>query len=310
MGVGADLKVGVPEWVSGFFASPVQFYSPYAINYEFEGVRLPNYPFLGPQVIYRQAEDNPYNDVYLDVSAGSDAGVGCTAAAPLQTFLEALFRLRPDKINRIFLQQGQTIDTIVPGSMFHENGAVIQDLLIENVTLEAAQTISRPAELQRARCSRRSRTAPVSTPTGSSCGTPRLKFQDVGLCGARLHGDSRRLQRWLSDPRRERPCDSVGPRPSRSTAPRTPRWAWSSPWYGSAGFLTWDLEDTASLVKLSTATATPALGVSAYGGQGRLTVVGAAGASAIDSSIHATGYVGASYPDRGSEPRPEPVFHA
>ena len=295
--VGADLRVGIPEWVSGFFASPVQFYSAYTNNFELEGSRLSSYPFLGSQVIYRQAEDDPYNDIYLDEATGNDSVIGCAASAPLQTFLEALFRLRSDKINRIFLQQGQTVQTIIPGAMFHENGAVLEDLLIENVTLELHnyQPASGPA----------TRPVLVAPPDGSNVHTnglilrnSKVLFQDVDyrvrMCTGTPEGYNAGF--YIRGP-----CDVrlAGASTVQIESGSGVQLGLFQPWYGSAGFLTWDVEDAASVVQYPGSAAAAALGVSAYGGQGRLSVVGAYNSSAspaIDATIHTNGFVGPSYP--------------
>ena len=294
--VGSDIRLGVPEefGTNSYFASPVQFYSAYTNNFEYEGVRQPYFPFLGSQVIYREAEDAPYNDVYVDVSAGNDAVVGCTAAAPLQTMLEAIFRLRTDKINRIWLQQGQTVPTIVSGSMFHENGAVLEDALIESMNLELHNYQPASGAAARPVLDAIQDSSDIHT-NGLILRNSRLKFQDVDFhvhaCTGTPEGYNAGLYiRGICDVRF---CGaSVVSLDSSSNA----QIGLFQPWYGSASFVTWDIEDSGSLGKLSGATATPALGVSSYGGQGRLSVVGSAGASAIDSGIHTAGYVGASYP--------------
>ena len=297
--VGADIRIGVPEefGTSSYFTSPVQFYSTYTNNFEYEGTRQPYFPFLGSQVVYRQAEDSPYNDVYLDVSAGSDSVVGCAAAAPLQTFLEALFRLRTDKINRIFLQQGQTVQTIIPGAMFHDNGAVLEDLLIDNMTLELRSY--QPASGAAAR--------PIlaAPPDGSNVHTnglilrnSKVLFQDVDyqvrMCTGTPEGYNAGLYiRGLCDVR------FVGASTVQIESGANVQLGLFQPWYGSAGMLTWDVEDAASVVQYPGSAAAAALGVSAYQGQGRLSVVGGYSSSAnpaIDATIHANGFVGPSYP--------------
>ena len=62
-------------------------------------------------VTYPAFELQPYNDLYVDGQVGSDLVIGSVASAPLQTLNQALTRLRPDKLNRIWLQQGQTFAT-------------------------------------------------------------------------------------------------------------------------------------------------------------------------------------------------------
>jgi hypothetical protein len=110
-GVGADVTLGVPEWVSGFFSSPVAYWSPYANTLTLNGPRNAAYPFANGVATYPAFELQPYNDLYIDAAAGADSVIGCAASAPLQTLNMALTRLRPDKLNRIFLAQGQTHTT-------------------------------------------------------------------------------------------------------------------------------------------------------------------------------------------------------
>ena len=71
------------------------------------------------------------------------------------------------------------------------------------------------------------------------------------------------------------------------------------PWYGRSGALTWSLEDTASVARHPSATASGWLGVSAYEGAGRMAAVAGSicstAATPVESGIHANGYSGPSY---------------
>ena len=286
-GVGADVTLGVPEWVAGFFSSPVAFWSVYANSYVIEGVRSPTYPWANGVVAYRAFEDQAANDLYIDSVAGNDTVIGCAASAPLQTVNQALIRLRPDKLNRVFLAQGQThtlgsetiIETLtitdcrvelygfapggvsaarpvlvapVDGGNVHTNGLILprSSLLLQEVDFVVRMC--------------------TGVAEGYNAG-----FYIQGACDVRFAG--------ASVVQLESGAATVG---------------LFQPWYGRSGALTWSLEDAAQLVQFAGSAAPAHLGVSAYAGMGRLNVVGSINSSAsppIDAAIHANGYTGASY---------------
>jgi len=284
---GSDIRLGVPEWVRSFFVAPVQYRSVYANSVVVEGQRMAAYPWANGVVTYRDAEDQAFNDLYLDAVAGDDAGLGFDASAPLLTIAQALLRLRPDKLNRIFLQQGQT----------HATGAasVIETLTVTDCRLELHGYTPASGVTTRPVLSASVDSGDVHT-NGLILTRSSLLFQDVdfairmctgvpegynaglyiqGTCDVRFAG--------ASEVQVESGNASVGV---------------FQPWYGRSGALTWSLEDTASIAPFPGSASAGWLGVSAYAGMGRLSVVGAIESSAspaIDAAIHANGYAGASY---------------
>ena len=258
-GVGADVRLGVPEWVGGDFASPVAYWSAYAGSLQVEGQRSAAYPWAGGVVTYPAYELQPYNDLYVDGQSGADTVIGSAASAPLRTINQALTRLRPDKLNRIFLAQGQVFATgaatiletltvtdcrlelhgfapssgsgarpvlqcSVDGGNVHTNGLILtrSSLLFQDVDLDVLMC--------------------TGSAEGYNAGLYIQGACDVRFCGASLV-------------RIESGQVSVG---------------LFQPWYGRSGFLTWSLEDTASIARHPSATASGWLGVSAYGGAGRM----------------------------------------
>jgi hypothetical protein len=284
---GSDTRLGVPEWARSFFTAPVQYRSVYANSVVVEGQPMAAYPWGGGGVTYRDAEDNPFNDLYIDAVAGNDAGLGFDASAPLLTIGQALLRLRPDKLNRIFLQQGQT----------HATGAatVIETLTVVDCRLELHGYSPASGATTRPVLSASVDAGDVHT-NGLILTRSSLLFQDVDfairMCTGAPEGYNAGLYIQGS-------CDvrfagaSVVQVESGSAAVGV-----FQPWYGRSGALTWSLEDTASIVQFPGAASPGWLGVSAYQAMGRLSVVGAVESSAspaIDPAIHANGYAGASY---------------
>ena len=282
-GVGADVTLGVPEWVAAFFASPVQFWSPYANSYVIEGVRSAAYPWANGVPTYRAFEDQADNDLYIDAAAGNDAVIGCAATAPLQTVNQALTRLRPDKLNRLFLAQGQA----------HTLGAqtIIETLTITDrrVELHGFGTGARPVL-----------TAPVDGGNVHTNGLiltrASLLFQDVDFTVRMCTGAAEGYNAGLYI---QGACDvrfagaSLVQIESGAVAVGL-----FQPWFGRSGLLTWSLEDTAQIAQYAGGAAAGHLGVSAFDGAGRLGVVGSINSTAsppIDAAIHANGYAGASY---------------
>ena len=283
-GVGADVSLGVPEWTSAAFSAPVAFWSTYADSFTFNGVRSAAYPFAGGVATYPAFELQAYNDLYIDAVAGSDAVIGCAAAAPLKTINQALLRLRPDKLNRIFLAQGQTHETGTPTILetltvtdcrleLHGFGAGARPVLecsvdggnvhTNGLILTRSSLLFQDVDFNVLMC--------TGNPEGYNAG---LYIQ--GTCDVRFAGASRvQIQ-----------SGQVGV-------------GLFQPWYGRSGLLTWSLEDTASIARHPAATASGWLGVSAYAGMGRMGVVaGSINSSApapIEAGVHSNGYTGASY---------------
>ncbi|MHB8285346.1 MAG: hypothetical protein ACYDD1_11785 [Caulobacteraceae bacterium] len=284
---GSDTRIGVPEWVRTFFTAPVQYWSSYANSFVVEGQRVAAYPWANGVVTYRDAEDSLYNDVYIDAVAGNDAGLGFDASAPLLTLNQALLRLRPDKLNRIFLQQGQT----------HATGAatVIQTLTITDCRLELHGYTPASGVLTRPVLSASVDQGNVHT-NGLILTRSSLLFQDVDfairMCTGNPEGYNAGLYIQGTCDVRFAGASVVQVESGNATV------GVFQPWYGRSGALTWSLEDTASIAQFPGSAAAGCLGVSAYAGMGRLSVIGAIESSAspaVEAAIHANGYAGASY---------------
>ena len=287
-GVGADVRLGVAEWTGGFFSGPVAFWSAYADSLTVEGVRSAAYPYAGGVVTWPAFESQPFNDLYIDGAAGNDAVIGCAASAPLKTILAALTRLRPDKLNRLFLAQGQT----------HATGAatILEILTITDCRLElhgfspGTGTGARPV----LECSVDGGNVHTN---GLILTRSSLLFQDVDLDVRMCAGTAEGYNAGLYI---QGACDVrfVGASTVRIESGAVEVGLFQ-PWYGRSGLLTWSLEDTASVTRHPAATASGWLGVSAYKGMGRMAVVAGSVASSasppIEAGIHANGYTGPSY---------------
>ncbi len=287
-GVGADVNLGVPEWVAGFFSAPVAFWSAYAGSLTMQGGRSAAYPYANDVVTWPAFELQPYNDLYIDAVAGNDAVIGCASSAPLKTINTALTRLRPDKLNRIFLTQGQT----------HATGAstILETLTVTDCRLElhGFSLGSTPAARPVLECSVDGGNVHTN---GLILTRSSLLFQDVDLnvlmCTGNPEGYNAGFYiqgtcdlRFAGASRVQIQSGQVGV-------------GLFQPWYGRSGLLTWSLEDTASIARHPAATASGWLGVSAYQGMGRMGVVAgsinSAASPPIEAGIHANGYTGASY---------------
>jgi hypothetical protein len=284
---GSDTRIGVPEWVRTFFTAPVQYWSAYANSYVVEGQRVAAYPWANGVVTYRDAEDSQLNDLYLDAVAGDDAGLGFDASAPLLTLSQALLRLRPDKLNRIFLQQGQA----------HATGpaTVIQTLTVTDCRLELHGYTPASGATTRPVLSASVDAGNVHT-NGLILTRSSLLFQDVDYAVRMCTGTPEGYNAGLYI---QGGCDV---RFAGASVVQIESGAASvgifQPWYGRSGALTWSLEDTASVAQFPGSAGAGWLGVSAYAGMGRLSVIGAIESSAsppIDATIHTNGYAGASY---------------
>jgi hypothetical protein len=284
---GSDTRFGVPEWARTFFTAPVQYWSAYANSFVMEGQRVAAYPWSGGVVTYRQAEDSPLNDLYIDAVAGDDASLGLDASAPLLTINQALLRLRPDKLNRIFLQQGQT----------HATGSatVIQTLTVTDCRLELHGYTPASGVTTRPVLSASVDAGNVHT-NGLILTRSSLLFQDVDFAIRMCTGTPEGYNAGLYI---QGACDV---RFAGASVVQVEGGAASvgifQPWYGRSGALTWSLEGAASVVPFPGSASAGWLGVSAYAGMGRLSVIGAiesAASPAIDPTIHANGYSGASY---------------
>jgi hypothetical protein len=284
---GSDTRIGAPEWTRTFFAAPVQYWSVYANSFVFEGQRVAAYPWSGGVVTYREAEDSPLNDLYIDAVTGDDASLGLDASAPLLTINQALLRLRPDKLNRIFLQQGQT----------HATGSatVIETLTVTDCRLELHGYTPASGVTTRPVLSASVDAGDVHT-NGLILTRSSLLFQDVDFAIRMCAGTPEGYNAGLYI---QGTCDvrfagaSVVQVESGSASVGI-----FQPWYGRSGALTWSLEGAASVVQFAGSASAGWLGVSAFGGMGRLSVIGAIESSAspaIDPTIHANGYSGASY---------------
>jgi len=283
----ADVRLGIPEWVSEFLTSPVQYWSNYASSYVIEGLRQPNYPWTNNVVTYRAAEDSPYNDLYIDAVAGNDTVIGCAATSPLLTINQALTRFRPDKLNRIFFQQGQThpiannvpLETITITDCrveFHSytpaSGVTTRPVLVappdtasvhtQGLILTRSSLLFQDVDYTLRMC--------VNAPEGYNAG---LYIQ--GPCDVRFAGASTVLV--------ESGAVEVGV---------------FQPFYGRPGIVTWSLEDSASIGQYPGSASAGYLGVSAFQGQGLLSAIGSVNSSAaipINAAILANGFMGSSY---------------
>ena len=70
-GVGSDVRLGVAEWTSGFFSSPVAFWSEYADSLTIDGVRSAGYPYAGGVVTWPTFELQPSTTSTSTGSAGT-----------------------------------------------------------------------------------------------------------------------------------------------------------------------------------------------------------------------------------------------
>ena len=283
-GVGADVSLGIAEWAAADFSSPLAYWSAYADSLTVNGVRSAAYPYANGVVTYPAFELQPRNDLYVDGSAGDDTVVGSAASAPLKTINQALTRLRPDKLNRIFLAQGQTHPT---GSATILETLSVTDCRLElhgfgsgarpvlECSVDAGNVHTNGLILTRSSALFQDVDLNVLMCTGTAEGyNAGLYVQggcDVRFCGASLV----QIQSGQA---------SVG---------------LFQPWYGRSGLLTWSLEDTASIARHPAATASGWLGVSAYQGMGRMAAVAgsinSSAATPIEAGVHANGYIGPSY---------------
>ena len=287
-GVGADVRLGVAEWTGGFFSSVVAFWSAYADSLVIDGVRSAAYPYANGVVTWPAFELQPYNDLYVDGAAGNDTVIGCGATSPLKTINTALTRLRPDKLNRIFLAQGQTHATGAP--------TILETLTVTDCRLElhgfspGTSAGARPV----LECSVDGGNVHTN---GLILTRSSLLFQDVDLDVLMCTGTAEGYNAGLYI---QGACDV---RFAGASTVRIQSGAVTvglfQPWYGRSGLLTWSLEDAASVTRHPAATASGWLGVSAYQGMGRMAVVaGSINSSAappIEAGIHANGYTGSSY---------------
>ncbi len=287
-GVGADVRLGVAEWTSGFFSSVIAFWSAYADSLVVEGVRNAGYPHAGGVVTWPAFELQPYNDLYVDGVAGSDAVIGCAAASPLKTINTALTRLRPDKLNRIFFAQGQVHVTGAP--------TILETLTVTDCRLELHGFSPGTASAARPVLECSVDGGNVHT-NGLILTRSSVLFQDVDLNVLMCTGTAEGYNAGLYI---QGACDVRFTGASVvQVQSGTVGVGLFQPWYGRSGLLTWSLEDTASVARHPLATASGWLGVSSYQAMGRMAVVaGSINSSAappIEAGIHANGYTGASY---------------
>ena len=287
-GVGADVRLGVAEWTGGFFSSAVAFWSAYADSLVIDGVRSAGYPYANGVVTWPAFELQPYNDLYVDGVAGNDTVIGCAAASPLKTINTALTRLRPDKLNRIFLAQGQ----------IHVTGAptILETLTVTDCRLElhgfspGTSASARPV----LECSVDGGNVHTN---GLILTRSSVLFQDVDLDVLMCTGTAEGYNAGLYI---QGACDV---RFAGASVVRIQSGAVAvglfQPWYGRSGLLTWSLEDAAAVTRHPSATASGWLGVSSYQAMGRMAVIaGSINSSAappIEAGIHANGYTGSSY---------------
>ena len=286
-GVGADVSLGAPEWTSADFSAPLAFWSPYADSFAFNGVRSAAYPYANGVVTYPAFELQPYNDLYIDAVAGNDTVIGCAAGAPLKTINQALLRLRPDKLNRVFFAEGQT----------HLTGAatILETLTVTDCRLELHGFAPGGAAGARPVLECSVDAGDVHT-NGLILTRSSLLFQDVDLNVRMCTGVAEGYNAAFYV---QGTCDIRFAGASRVQVESGPvQVGLFQPWYGRPGVLTWSLEDTAVVARYPGAAAAGCLGVSAYAGMGRLDVTGGVESSAspaIDTGILANGYVGLSY---------------